>query len=715
MKSFKRVFEYIWPQWPRIIVVVVSAVVVSALLSLSFMTVIPLLKVMTGEEGLRGWLNRNVCQLRYGMKFNVPQSVDFTRNTSSELASSLQMISVDKNSVSEQAGLKPQDRIITVGNNVPAQSSFINLLDSLANAEGPETTVFVSRLDEKTGKLEQHRLTLDTTWKNDVRGRLAKIAQKSAGLVPIEQTKDDKTKAVVIIIMVIGIVTVVRCTAKFYQSYLAEKIVQVGINRLREDAFVHVMDMPMSFFAAERPSDAVSRLVRDTGAMGNGIKVLLGKGLREPLNAIGLLTVAALLDWQLTFVFMCGAPPTLWLVVFLGRKMKKASRKSLMAWSQMLAKLQEVMAGLKVVKVYNQQKYEHAAFRGINKRLLKQLLRISKVDSATNPLLEVLAMAAGSAALVVGASWVTAGKMDGSTFLAMLMLLGAAADAVRKTSDIWNKIQEAEGAAERVFVMMDEPLEIEKEGAVELPVLRQKIEFKNVTFTYPGACQPTLKGINLTAQAGHTIAIVGPNGSGKTTLANLLPRFYDPDSGQILIDGKDIHDVSLRSLRGQISMVTQQVVTFNDTIAANIGYGKPNAARQEIIEAARRAFVNEFVELLPDGYDAVIGEQGAGLSGGQLQRIAIARAILKNPPILIFDEATSQVDADSESKIHKAIEEIMHNRTSFIIAHRFSTIVAADVIVVMDKGQIVAQGRHDGLIQTCPLYQRLYETQLVRA
>ncbi|MFH1371219.1 MAG: ABC transporter transmembrane domain-containing protein [Planctomycetota bacterium] len=715
MKSFKRVFEYIWPQWPRIIVVVISAMIVSALLSLSFMTLIPLLKVMTGEEGLRGWLDRNVCELRYDMKFYIPQSVDFTNNATDDLAHHLQIISVDENSVPDLAGLKPQDRIIAIGDGVQGQNAFIDLLDSLANAEGPTTIIVIKRLNESTGSFEKRRLTLDTAWKTDVRGHLARIAQKAAGLVPVEQTADDKTKAVVIIILAIGIVTIVRCTAKFYQSYLAQKIVQVGINRLREDAFVYVMDMPMSFFAAERPSDVVSRLIRDTGAMGNGIKILLGKGLREPLNAVLLLTGAALLNWQLTLVFLCGAPPTLWMVSLLGRKMKKASRKSLIAWSQMLAKLQEVMTGLKVVKVYNQQKYEHAAFHGINKRLLKQLLRISKVDSATNPILEVLGMAAGSAALVVGASWVTASKMDGSSFLVMLGLLGGAADAVRKTSDIWNKIQEADAAAERVFVMMDEPLETEKQGAVELPALRGKIEFKNVVFTYPGACQPTLKGINLAVQAGHTIAIVGPNGSGKTTLANLIPRFYDPDSGQILIDGKDIQDVSLRSLRDQIAIVTQQIVTFNDTISANIGYGKPNADRQEIVEAARRAFVHEFVELLPDGYDSVIGEQGAGLSGGQLQRIAIARAILKNPPILIFDEATSQVDADSESKIHKAIEEIMHNKTSFVIAHRFSTIIAADVIVVMDKGQIVAQGRHEGLMRTCPLYQRLYETQLVRA
>lgn len=713
MKSFKRVFEYIWPQWPRIVVVVISAMVVSALLSLSFMTVIPLLKVMTGEEGLRGWLNRNVCQIRYGVKIYVPQSVDFTHNETGELADSLLIISVDENSVFKRAGLKPQDRIIAVGDAEPAQNSFIDLMDSLANAAGPATTITIRRLDEQSGKFEPHALTLATTWRKDLQGRFARIAQKAAALVPAEQTDDSKTRAVVIIIFAIGVVTMVRCTAKFYQSYLAEKIVQVGINRLREDAFVHVMDMPMAFFVAERPSDAVSRLVRDTGAMGSGIKILLGKGLREPMNAIGLLTVAALLDWQLTLVFLCGAPPTLWMVVSLGRKMKKASGKSSIAWSQMLAKLQEVMGGLRVVKVYNQQKYEHAAFSGINKRLLKQLLRISKVDSVTNPILEVLGMAAGSVALVVGASWVTGGKMDGSSFLVMLGLLGGAADAVRKTSDIWNKIQEADAAAERVFSMMDEPLENEKQGAVELPVLREKIEFRNVTFSYPGDSQPILKAINLTVRAGHNIAIVGPNGSGKTTLANLIPRFYDPDEGQILIDGKDIKDVTLKSLRSQIAMVTQQVVTFNDTIAANIGYGRPNATRQEIIEAAKRAFVSEFVDALPDGYDSIIGEQGAGLSGGQLQRIAIARAVLKNPPVLIFDEATSQVDADSESKIHKAIEEIMHNRTTFIIAHRFSTIVAADVIVVMDNGRIMAQGRHDGLMQTCPLYQRLYETQLV--
>ncbi|MCK4914462.1 MAG: ATP-binding cassette domain-containing protein, partial [Planctomycetes bacterium] len=270
-------------------------------------------------------------------------------------------------------------------------------------------------------------------------------------------------------------------------------------------------------------------------------------------------------------------------------------------------------------------------------------------------------------------------------------------------------------ASERVFAVMDEPCEVEKPNAVELMPLKNKIEFRNVVFTYPGSDEPVLKGINLTVEAGHTVAVVGPNGSGKTTLVNLLPRFYDVDSGAILIDGQDVRDATLESLRGQMGLVTQKVATFNDTVAANIGYGKKNATLAEIVDAAKRSFAHEFIEPLPDGYSSMIGENDSGFSGGQLQRMVIARAILKNPSILIFDEATSQVDANSEAKIHKAVSELIHDRTCFLIAHRFSTVISADVIVVMDNGRIVAQGKHAELIKTCSLYQSLYETQLISA
>lgn len=718
MKAFWRVFYYIWPQWPRIVVVVVSTLIGSVLLSLSFMSLIPLLKVMMGQEGLHGWVDRKVCQWRYGISFYVPESIDFTRNNGPDIGYYLLVTSVDDDGPADKAGIKPADRIIGAGS--PVESSqetrvvFTMLLEAFATSRLETIDVRLKRLDEQHAKFGEKFVELENVPAGDFKDRVGDFAQWAVSFIPRDQTQDNRTKAVAAIIVAVGVLTVIRCLAKFYQSYLAEKVVHVGVNRLREDAFAHVMDMPVGFFDGDRPSDSVSRMVHDTGAMGNGIKILLGKGLREPLNAILLLVVAALLNWQLTLIFLCAGPPILWLVARLGKKMKRASKRSLKAWSQMLSKLQEVVAGLKVVKVYNQQAYEQSAFKVINKRLLKQLLKMSKVDSATNPIMEVVAMVAGSIALVVGASWVTQNHMEGPNFLVLLGLLGAAGEAVRKTGDIYTKIQQANGAAERVFSMMDQPRESFKDGTIELPTLRQRIEFRNITFTYPGASDSALKGINLVVQAGHNIAIVGPNGSGKTTLANLMPRFYDPDSGQILIDGTDIKDATLRSLRNQIAMVTQQMAVFNDTIAANIAYGKANAGIEETTAAARRAFAHEFVELLPDGYDTIIGEQGTGLSGGQIQRIIIARAILKNPSILIFDEATSQVDADSEAKIHKAIEEIMHDRTSFVIAHRFSTIIAADVIVVMDKGRIVAQGQHEELMQNCPLYQSLYETQLVK-
>jgi subfamily B ATP-binding cassette protein MsbA len=707
MKSFKRMFKYLWPQWPDIIVVMVSAIIIAGSLSLSFLSIGPLLRIMMGNEGIHGWVERYICSWRYGISFNVSNNINLSSNN-------LAISGIKKNSLSEKVGLQAMDTIIDINNlradagNDANDISSGRLLETLAAAGS--NTDFTIRFRDAENNFEIATLTMNSGEKPFYVNPIENIIN----LIP--RNTYNKFKAVSLFIIIIGIITLIRCVAKFLQEYTSQKIVQKSINHLREDTFAHAMQMPVSFFASERPSDTISRIVRDSDVMGRAIKIMLGKALREPLNALFMVGCAMFISWQLTLIFLFGAPFVMSIVVIFGKKMKKATRKSLMASSQMLGKLQESMAGLRVVKVYNRHDYENSRFKTINQRFLKQSLKMSKVDAATMPAMEVLGMMAGSAAILAGAYWINTGKISNpADFFTLLILLGVAAESARKTSDVWNKVQEANAAAERVFAVIDSPIEKENPQAVELPSLKRNIEFQDIVFTYPGSIKPALKKINLTIEAGHNVALVGPNGSGKTTLANLIPRFYDPHSGRVLIDGKDIRDVTLESLRRQIGMVTQNVITFNDTIAANIAYGKPNATQEEIMDAARRSFAHEFIEPLPKGYDTIIGEESTGLSGGQMQRIIIARAILKNPAILIFDEATSQVDADSEAKIHRAIEEIMQDRTSIIIAHRFSTVITADVIVVMDDGRIIAQGQHNELIKTCRLYQSLYETQLVQA
>ncbi|HPD46886.1 MAG TPA: ABC transporter transmembrane domain-containing protein [Anaerohalosphaeraceae bacterium] len=722
IRAFRRMFVYVWPQWPRVVVVVFMSFTIAALFSLSFVTIIPLLKVMMGEEGLHGWIDRKTSDARYGMDFYVPDVTDFMQGTNG-IAFYLWVTDVDSDSWAAKAGLKAGDKIIGVGKHLRTgeqeKVSAAILLEELATAP-PDTDIKVQFLrDDGAGGVEPYETVLETAEPTNrlaaYKAGLYALGQRLVARLPRDQTVQSKQQAIIFIIIVMGFVTTARCIGRFSQSYLAEKIVQVAVSKLRRVTFAHVMQMPVGFFAANGTSDTISRIVGDTASMGNGVKIVLGKALREPMAAFFCLAAAFTISWQLTLIFLTAAPLTIYMFGLLGKKIRKGTKRSLISAAVMLGKLQGAINGLSVVKVYNRQDHETQAYATVNKRFLRQVLRIAKVDAATDPLMEVLGMVAGSAALLVGAHWVfSPGKnIEASEFLALLVLLGTSAEAIRKVSDVWNKLQAANAAAERVFAVLDQPLEYEAPDAIELAPLRHKIEFRNVVFQYPGSPKPMLKGVNLTVQAGQTIAVVGPNGSGKTTLINLIPRFYDVTDGAVLIDGQDIRKATLKSLRAQIGMVTQNVVTFNDTIAANIAYGREGATDEEIIQAAKRAYCHEFIEPLPKGYETVIGEHGTGLSGGQLQRIVIARAIVKDPAILIFDEAMSQVDADSEAKIHKALEELMGGRTCFVIAHRFSTVISADLIVVMENGRIAALGTHEELIESSSLYRSLYETQLM--
>ena len=725
LRAFRRVFAYVWPQWHRLVLVVLSALLAAMLFSLSFMTIIPLLKVMMGEEGLHGWIDRKTCDVHYGMDFYVPDVSDLRSGEAGDLAYYLRVTDIDPNGVADYAGIMKGEQIIyasrkkvAVGDLVRQTSS--SMLEVLATAAEEEVLYVAARRPDPEGQLSAPQVkrllpgTGEAKFGDDLKRSVIALAQKAVNFLPRDQEKENKRKAVMLVIALMAVVTVFRCLARFIQTYYAEKIVQIAIAGIRECMFGHVMTMPVGFFSLKGGSDTISRIVGDTSGTGRGIKVLLGKALREPLKALFTLGCAMAISWKLSLIFLGAAPFIVGFIAIFGSKIKKFTKKSLISSARMLGRVQGAISAVSVVKVYNRQDHEVEHYTNVNRRFLRQVLRVAKAQAATGPTMEVLGMLAMSGALVLGAHWVFSGTdgMMPSSFFTLLVLLGTSAESIRKASDVWNKIQSANAAAERVFEVIDSPCEVEKDDAVELRELEHRIEFKDVTFTYPGSENVTLKKVNLTVNAGETVAVVGPNGSGKTTLVNLLARFYDLDSGTILVDGQDIRDCTLKSLRAQIGMVTQRVVTFNDTIAANISYGRPDATMAEIVDAAKRSFCHEFIEPLPEGYDTMIGENSAGFSGGQLQRIVIARAILKDPAILIFDEAMSQVDAHSESLIHDALSELVRDRTCFVIAHRFSTVISADRIVVMEGGEIVATGRHDQLLQKCELYQRLYETQL---
>ncbi len=714
LAAFKRIWKYVWNQWQRVIGVVLWSILIAMMFTTSFLTLLPILKVMMGSEGLHGWVDRKISSNRYDMKFYVPDITDYQNDSSDGGINHYLLITkVNKEGWADEAGLMSQDRIIGVGN---AISEKIPNIPSTKLLEELATTKNVSDLTIQFLRTN----SLGETERKEIHAKPPKYhfyydtMQWPASFLPRNETKDVKAKAIIIVMIVMLALTIFRCIARFFQTYLADKIMNIAVGQLRDDLFRHIVNMPVGFFSSKGTSDTTSRLINDVAQCGKGVKVLLGKTIREPIKAASCIGMAVCINWQMTLIFIAAAPFTIAAFGILGRKIKKASKRSLQSTSRMLGLIQGAMAALRVIKVYNRQDHEVKSYREANEILIKRLLKVSRIERMTNPLLEVLGMIACAAALIFGASWVTKGNIEPSEFFVLLAFLGTAADSIRKVSGVWNNVQAANAAAERVFEVIDYPLEHEEPDAFELEPMKEEIVFKDITFTYPNAQSAALRNLNLKVKAGQTIAIVGSNGSGKSTLINLIPRFYDPDSGQITIDGKDIHKATAKSLRSQIGMVTQGIITFNDTVANNISYSKPDATMEEIVEASKKAFAHEFIERLPDGYNTMIGEHSSGFSGGQLQRIVIARAILKNPAILIFDEAMSQVDADSEMKIHNALSTIMKGRTCFLIAHRFSTVISADSIAVIDAGEVIAQGTHDELAQNCAIYKRLYETQLLK-
>jgi ATP-binding cassette, subfamily B, bacterial MsbA len=716
MTHFKRVLGFVRGEYKSVIISIACALLVSILFALSLTAMLPLMKVLLGEEGVPGWVYRGIIKQRCGINFEpIPlgeyMAADQAGSEGSAPAAKLRVGDVSSKSPASKTGIQRLDEILAMQISTDSQPQTLDRDQALSTlAKMPAGQPAVLTVLHESGQEEKVSITARDPWYYEL---YSPAAHWFVDRLPAHNSAKFKRDSIIYIIIAMVLATIIRCALRFVQEYLIDRVALHCSTELRTRAFTNAIRLPLSFFSSQGVSDIMSRFVQDSSRINTAVTTTFGKAIREPFTMVFLAIGALCINARLTLIVACIAPVAVLLIGTLGRKMKRATKKSLKSWAEMLGRLQQSMLGIRVVKGYHREDFEQKRFEEVNRKLFKQQCRIAKIDSANNPTLEAVGILAASVGMILATGLMADRKLYISDFTALIILLAAIVESGRKLGDVWPRVQTANAAAERVFKVVDAPSEQDPPDAIDLPRLSRSLEFRDISFSYPNSLQPAVEDVSLAIEAGKTIAVVGPNGSGKTTLLSLIPRFFIPDKGSIFFDGRDTAQATLGSLRQQIGLVTQHIVVFNDSIAANIAYGNLEATENQIVAAAKKAFAHEFIEQTTNGYQTIVGENGVTLSGGQLQRICIARAILRDPAVLIFDEAMSQIDADSEAKIQQAIEEFSQGRTCFIIAHRLSTIINADQIIVMNHGRIVAQGTHQQLLAQCSLYRQLYEVQFV--
>jgi subfamily B ATP-binding cassette protein MsbA len=517
-----------------------------------------------------------------------------------------------------------------------------------------------------------------------------------------------------IAVLLVGL-TLAKGVAEYFSSYFMSRIGQSVIADLRSSLYDHITRQAAPFFSKHPTNELTAHLMSDAALVERSVSDTLRDLLRESVSLVVYLALLFKFNWRLASALLLLGPPVAFLVTSFNRRLRHYINSRQQSSAEMLDVAQESISSQRVVKAFGMEDYESNRFRAAARKQMRDQLRAMRIYFLSPIALETVGVVAVAALLIYAQRSIKGGDMSPGGFAAFLVAMFKAYDPIRRLSRLQHDMQQGLTSSARIFKIMDEEVEMrDKPGAIKLERFSRQIEFRDVGFRYgQGFDLPTLKNVSFKVRAGETVAVVGQSGAGKSTLTNLIPRFYDVVEGAVLIDGHDVRDLQIASLRRSIAVVTQETHLFNDTVRANIAYGSYGAEDDDeaIRRAARAALADEFISKLPKGYNTVIGERGLVLSGGQRQRLAIARAILKNAPILILDEATSALDAESEMLVQQALNNLMTGRTTIVIAHRLSTVRRADRIVVLDAGRVVEMGAHHELLRRGGVYRRLYELQ----
>ncbi|MDD5643998.1 MAG: ABC transporter ATP-binding protein [bacterium] len=499
----------------------------------------------------------------------------------------------------------------------------------------------------------------------------------------------------------------------FAQKVLMEKMGQGVVRDIRKDVYAHIHDLSVGYFSESRTGEIMSRITYDASLLREGLSGRVAESIFEGMQLILCMFLIFIIDWKLSLMVLLVSPAIIGPVSVIGKKIKKLALNSQDRVADISAIMQETLTGIKIVKAFNMKEYEKERFGAENQKFYRLMIKAIKREAFVSPLVEIVGIVVLAGISVYGFKQVVAGNMTAGWLFYFYGLAASCLKPAKTLAKTNVDIQRAAAAASKLFDILDKEPEIkDADDAVELSGFANNIEFRNISFKYSGCRQDILQNISVKVEIGKVLAIVGPSGAGKSTMVNLIPRFYDPAAGAVLIDGQDIRRFKLESLRQKIGIVTQDTILFNDTVANNISYGDRNLEVGKIVGAAKRANADSFIRTLPKGYDTVIGERGAKLSGGEKQRMTIARALLKNPPILILDEATSSLDTESERLVQDALNVLMKGRTVFVIAHRLSTVKNADSIIVLENGMVVQHGTHSELLNDEKgLYKKLYNLQ----